>query len=998
MEKPPVDSSFKQERPNIPNRVLLFKVNEVEACASLVSRKVQPWHLPVDGLAIPMGVEAGSYGKMAQAIKGMLGEDLWGRLIEAIEKQSGGRVEPLKPVAVALDDEVRVALLPNAPRGPDDKPGRYHAIAATVGGLTDTREARQVAGAVVETAAQAGVRRLALPMLGTGAGAFKTKGVQVAEAMVRGVHDALTRLEPGAMAEVTLTTLDKPTFEAIQESANLLKNTLPQRLVSDQPAEQDLLNIGDEVGALAEALLLEKVEPPLAVGILGGWGSGKTTVMNLMRRRMTEIRGLASPGWPADLDKRPDTPYVGHVYLIRFNAWTYAKSSLWASLMHTIFFELSRQLTLEARLADTLAQIRLEEQRATGPRERSAAPISKEELRKRVLLEEDHRLWPVLYAAEEEAQSRLLETGIGREVVQRWRKGELTADALWTYLRERTEAETAALEKDRGDLAKAKSELEKELAQARKEQAVRLAWAPVKSSLKAVLSDWGWQKLEARLAAEDADQLRELERVAPGLWDAGKNALRHWPETVALLAFAAVAFVLPLVLEQAAWEVPSWIVAAATVAAGWLRALGRVRKELDGVRARYRAGVEAEQARIEAGERPLPEPAEVRKARQKVADLETRVQWREQRVGMTSRHRSVLEFVQARLEEGSYESQLGLMHCVECDLQELTDALYIHREDRDEVVRQKQALFPRGQPRVVLFIDDLDRCPPEKVVEVLESVQLLLKTKLFIVVMGIDTRYVTRALEKVYTGILRPGGDPSGLDYVEKILTLSYRVKPVRGDAAAVFLGGLGLEVAAEPTQRGGEPVRAPTARARLGLELAAEKGPEEPVGIIGQMALKPAVITFAPEEYEAIERVCRSIQLTPRALKRIGNVMKLVRIFWHRTDTLHNPKVVQTVTALLALSARYPQVMRDAFVEIDVRRQSAAGQGDTWHKMFEEFLGTHRALNQHLEAWGTQLMEDAKKTIPETMTLAGVDARSLDLARSFSFVGDPTPTVGEKA
>jgi predicted KAP-like P-loop ATPase len=75
-----------------------------------------------------------------------------------------------------------------------------------------------------------------------------------------------------------------------------------------------------------------------------------------------------------------------------------------------------------------------------------------------------------------------------------------------------------------------------------------------------------------------------------------------------------------------------------------------------------------------------------------------------------------------------------------------------------------------GPARIVLFIDDLDRCPPDRVVEVLEAVQLLVKTPLFIAVVAIDERYVTRALEKYYAGVLFHQGRPSGTDYLEKII------------------------------------------------------------------------------------------------------------------------------------------------------------------------------------------------------------------------------------
>lgn len=57
--------------------------------------------------------------------------------------------------------------------------------------------------------------------------------------------------------------------------------------------------------------------------------------------------------------------------------------------------------------------------------------------------------------------------------------------------------------------------------------------------------------------------------------------------------------------------------------------------------------------------------------------------------------------------------------------------------------------------RIVLYIDDLDRCPPERVVEVLQAVHLLLAFPLFIVVVGVDSRWLLRSLEKQYPEFLK---------------------------------------------------------------------------------------------------------------------------------------------------------------------------------------------------------------------------------------------------
>ncbi len=97
------------------------------------------------------------------------------------------------------------------------------------------------------------------------------------------------------------------------------------------------------------------------------------------------------------------------------------------------------------------------------------------------------------------------------------------------------------------------------------------------------------------------------------------------------------------------------------------------------------------------------------------------------------------------------------------NLAELTNCLHYNpkMKDNDEQFSKLEKTFPRGPARIVLFIDDLDRCPPDRVVEVLEAVQLLVKTPLFIAVVAIDERYVTRALEKYYAGVLFHQGRPS---------------------------------------------------------------------------------------------------------------------------------------------------------------------------------------------------------------------------------------------
>lgn len=55
----------------------------------------------------------------------------------------------------------------------------------------------------------------------------------------------------------------------------------------DNPTAQDLLGFGDIADPIEEALLRERLDP-VAVGVFGDWGSGKSTVLEILRERLLE--------------------------------------------------------------------------------------------------------------------------------------------------------------------------------------------------------------------------------------------------------------------------------------------------------------------------------------------------------------------------------------------------------------------------------------------------------------------------------------------------------------------------------------------------------------------------------------------------------------------------------------------------------------------------------------------------------------------------------------
>jgi hypothetical protein len=93
----------------------------------------------------------------------------------------------------------------------------------------------------------------------------------------------------------------------------------------DSRADVDLLEADRDAFALAALIASRELKPPLAIGLFGDWGSGKTFVLNRIDAMITKLTG----------DGAPDG-YLKHVHVIPFNAWHYAETNLWASLVDQV--------------------------------------------------------------------------------------------------------------------------------------------------------------------------------------------------------------------------------------------------------------------------------------------------------------------------------------------------------------------------------------------------------------------------------------------------------------------------------------------------------------------------------------------------------------------------------------------------------------------------------------------------------------------------------------
>jgi WD40 repeat protein len=149
---------------------------------------------------------------------------------------------------------------------------------------------------------------------------------------------------------------------------------------------------------------------------------------------------------------------------------------------------------------------------------------------------------------------------------------------------------------------------------------------------------------------------------------------------------------------------------------------------------------------------------------------------------------SVQAYALKRLADDEYRRQEGLLALLRRDLEELSRRLAPpHPDDRTP------GQSGPDTERIILYIDDLDRCPADRVVQVLQAIHLLLAFPLFVVIVGVDSRWLLRSLRTHYREVLgaperrahdsdNSGGEhwaATPQNYLEKIFQISLCLRPM---------------------------------------------------------------------------------------------------------------------------------------------------------------------------------------------------------------------------
>ena len=111
----------------------------------------------------------------------------------------------------------------------------------------------------------------------------------------------------------------------------------------------------------------------------------------------------------------------------------------------------------------------------------------------------------------------------------------------------------------------------------------------------------------------------------------------------------------------------------------------------------------------------------------------------------------------------------------------------------------EKTVTQKGQ-RLVVFVDDLDRCLPTKAVQVLESIKLFMDVPGCLFILGLDQQVISRGIEikyrefgldKLESKEQRRQFIIEGTRYLEKIIQVPFQIPPLAGHVQADFVRSL---------------------------------------------------------------------------------------------------------------------------------------------------------------------------------------------------------------
>lgn len=711
--------------------------------------------------------------------------------------------------------------------------------------------------------------------------------------------------------------------------------------------DTDHLQFEQDVRAFASLIALRELVPPLAIALFGQWGSGKSFFMRKLQQQISSLAehgGFQSANEKNNLSKQQKDIFCRGIVQIQFNAWSYMDANLWASLVAEIFERLNEYITENTK----------------GEVQETAV---RDTLNKKLGIVQEER------ARIKEEQSSILQK----------------RDEILNKLQELESDRNAALD---------------EIYRNR----ISEAWKRINAnnelnSYKEILKKYGINP-EVITAQTGDDLMQEIQSWT--LFFRNVFQLRPWH--ILLLVISAITVSAWMILPQSfiddylkfprAFAI-SAITAIAPILQRFIVTAQRFSKAYEPVK-KYKhlfnkelktIETHYEQKKSELQTQIILQKIQLEQNNAELARLDAQIDRISHELSYSVSAKAMFNFIQNKDE--FYTKHLSLISTIRRDFETLSELFGKANADKNEVstsvvspdeAEAFQSNFKDNKrlDRIILYIDDLDRCHEDRVIEVLEAVNLLMAFPLFVVVVGVDPRWVKNSLLKKYAlqfGLLEKTSASitpiSVTDYLEKIFQIPFHLRQATPQNVEALVSSL-LEshlsdiridftpdseksnnnlgtihfVADDSITRG--------AGNMFDIGLGARERPTTPIKKVADETnrikyYRPEDLILSDSEIASIRELSWLLGSNPRAIKRFANIYRIVRA--HESLSFDENSKEEGLKTLIFLSALkigpYKQLSSSIFTQLN--------QGESMNSFNppEDKIVLWKALQEKLNYYG---------------------------------------------
>jgi hypothetical protein len=644
---------------------------------------------------------------------------------------------------------------------------------------------------------------------------------------------------------------NEPKFEQPQSSSS--SSSKIAGLISDSDSGTDYLDISKDVNAFAKVMSAKSFSPPLAIALLGKWGSGKSF---FMKKLMERIQTLSK--------SENQKAYCNGIAHVHFNAWSYMDSNLWASIITKIFEGLQKYIT-----NDTSA--------STNKRE-----IEKELTKKLNIAHEE------IADLEHQKQSidnkiETLESQKGKvEVTLQTKIDEIKSKSIKTVLNKLDESFnisakiTSALASN-GSFNKSAEKFG--------EIVPREYWQNPTELYKKTKSFHTY----LRTFFKGANWQISL------VWFCLILIFVIFMKTIVFLV-ASILGVTDFSFSAKTWSIITLVGTFLYRNYTTFKHLQPLISTFWKVKEDYELQKKDVIFKINQAEKALKFEIEnfkteiqsineqINQAKQSKLEIEYRLE-------NTLTTEALFNFIKRRSDSDDYKKHLGIVSVIRKDFEILSELFSGHYYEliSSGESEEFQKQFDKPLERIILYIDDLDRCSDDRVVQVLEAVNLLMAYPLFVVVVGVDPRWVKNALIKKHQLQFSNNGqqdenaemiEPSS--YLEKIFQVPFQLKSATNKSVKHMLKTL---AESQPQIDVNEDMFSFTEDGELAdhfdesdeiyNENIATQAP-----IIKEVSAIETVesLKFSDKEIGLLQSMSSILGTNPRALKRFVNIYRVIK------------------------------------------------------------------------------------------------------------------------